>query len=309
MKILCGFSRLVQAGFAVPALCLLLLAGCAGSETRHEPSFQRGLIWRVDGAGEKPSYLFGTFHSPDARLRALPPAVLSAFDAAEIVAFELDESRLDEAELAKSVQLPPGRRLEDILGPTLFRRAADMVAPMGVPAEGLQRLKPWALLSLFLAPAGEALRPAADGQALDYWLQAEARRRGKTVYGLETAAEQIAIFEEMTEADQVAMVTQIVNRGPEMKEKIDRMLDAYLAGDETTLMAEAHGRMSAADAAMATRLYQRAIRDRNRVMVERMLPLMAQDATFVAVGAAHLPGAEGIVRLLQREGFAVTRLD
>ena len=298
-------------GGLLVVLCLQLglPAACAAFETRQEGAYERGLIWRVDGAGEMPSYVFGTLHAADARLRDLPPAVRTAFDAAGIAAFELDDSRLDQAELMEAILLPPGRRLEDILGPTLFQRAAAIVAPPGIFAEGLQNLKPWALITVLTTVPRETLQPSVDGQRLDSWLQAEARRRGKTVYGLETAAEQIAVFEEMTEADQIAMVADLVNHHHETQARLGRELDAYLAGDDTALMAEQYNGSRSTDETVAIRFFQRAIVSRNHVMVERMLPLLARDATFVAVGASHLLGEQGILRLLELRGFTVTRLE
>jgi hypothetical protein len=43
-------------------------------------------------------------------------------------------------------------------------------------------------------------------------------------------------------------------------------------------------------------------------MVERLRPRLAEGGAFVAVGALHLPGEEGILRLLERQGYRVTRL-
>ncbi|MGE5765707.1 MAG: TraB/GumN family protein [Bacteroidota bacterium] len=50
------------------------------------------------------------------------------------------------------------------------------------------------------------------------------------------------------------------------------------------------------------------LNDRNRLMVERMMPLMQRGSTFVGVGAGHLAGEEGILRLLEQRGYTVTRL-
>src|SRR3546814_11655495 len=87
--------------------------------------------------------------------------------------------------------LPPGRQLEDILGTPLFRRTLDALAPLGVPAAALQGFKPWALSIFLVFPPLEVARLARGEPAYDTWLQAEGRRRGKTLMALETYEEQI----------------------------------------------------------------------------------------------------------------------
>jgi uncharacterized protein YbaP (TraB family) len=48
---------------------------------------------------------------------------------------------------------------------------------------------------------------------------------------------------------------------------------------------------------------------RNRHMAKRILDLADFRAMFVATGAWHLHGEEGIVNLLAREGYSVTVLE
>ena len=43
-------------------------------------------------------------------------------------------------------------------------------------------------------------------------------------------------------------------------------------------------------------------------MVERMAARLSEGKAFIAVGALHLPGDEGILNLLQRDGYRITRL-
>src|SRR3546814_15133245 len=93
--------------------------------------------------------------------------------------------------------------LEDILGPALFRRTAEAAAPLGLATETLQRLKPWALGLAFTLPPLERVRAAKGEPAYDAWLQAEGRRRGKTLQALETYDEQNEVFDGLREAEQV----------------------------------------------------------------------------------------------------------
>jgi uncharacterized protein YbaP (TraB family) len=63
--------------------------------------------------------------------------------------------------------------------------------------------------------------------------------------------------------------------------------------------------MPIGDQRLADDLQRRLIRDRNRLMAERMQPYLEQGRAFVAVGALHLPGADGLLQLLQQRGYAL----
>lgn len=296
-------SLLRRALPAVLAAMLLWLAPAAAAEL----PYGQGLLWRVEKEGGPVSYVLGTFHSTDARLRALPPEIDEALDRSRLAAFELLDSPAGAEKMSAAMQLPPDRRLGDILGPDLFRRTLDAVAPLGVPVEALQRLKPWALSIFLIAPPMELVRLAQGEPAFDNWLQAEARRRGKAVAALETHEEQIEVFDGMSEAEQVAMVTDMLSDHARIATQYNRMFRSYLKGDTGMLMEEANDVSGVSDRAAAERFKQRLIDDRNRIMAARILPLLRDGGAFVAIGAAHLPGEEGVLARLEGRGYRVTR--
>ena len=60
--------------------------------------------------------------------------------------------------------------------------------------------------------------------------------------------------------------------------------------------------------ALRAKIDKRLLEDRNHRMVERMLPRFDEGGAFIAIGAAHLPGESGVLALLERRGYTVTRL-
>ena len=54
---------------------------------------------------------------------------------------------------------------------------------------------------------------------------------------------------------------------------------------------------------------ERIVRQRNHLMRQRAEPILAEGGAFVAVGAQHLIGAEGLVELFRQDGWTVERLD
>lgn len=62
------------------------------------------------------------------------------------------------------------------------------------------------------------------------------------------------------------------------------------------------------DQRLADEFQQRLVVDRNHRMAERMQPYLQQGKVFIAVGALHLPGEEGLLNLLEQQGYAVRRL-
>ena len=209
--------------------------------------------------------------------------------------------------MSQAMQLPADRQLEDILGPEVFRRTVEAVSSYGMPAEALQRFKPWALSLFLVYPRIEVVRLAQGQPAFDSWLQAEARRRGKEIRALETYEEQIAVFDSMSEAEQVAMVSDMLADYADIDARFNRIFRAYLKGDLTVAMAEANDVSKVSDVAAAERFKQRLIDDRNRVMAQRIEPLLRAGGAFIAVGAAHLPGEGGVLDLLEAQGYRITR--
>lgn len=295
--------------FVLAALLALALGTAAPQARASDAHYGQGLLWRVQKEGGPVSYVLGTFHSTDARLRDLDPAVDQALNQSRLAVFELIDSAAGNAEMAAAMRLPAGRRLEDILGPRLYQRTMEAVAPLGVPEAALQQLKPWGLNVFLIFPPVELARLAQGEPVFDNWLQAEARRRGKTVEALETHEEQIEIFDGMSEAEQAAMVADMVNDYADINGHFNRMFRAYLKGDIGVLMAEANDMSGVASPAAAERLKNRLIDDRNRIMAARIAPLLRDGGAFIAVGAAHLPGAEGVLARLESRGYTVSRVN
>lgn len=288
------------------ALGALLPAGQVAAAS--DVPYGQGLLWRVQKDGGPANHLLGTMHSTDPRLRRLPQEIDQALDRSRVAVFEIVTGQEGDVDMSQALRLPPERRLDDILGTELFARAAEAVADFGVAPAALQRFKPWAL-SFFLArPRIETIRQSQGEAAFDFWLQGEARRRGKTLHGLESYAEQIEVFDGLSEAEQVAMVSDLLNDYDGIEAQFNKMFRAYLKGDIGRLMTIANDHSGVSDTAAAERLTARLIDDRNRTMVERLLPLLEEGRAFVAVGALHLPGEEGILSLLARRGYRVTRV-
>ena len=291
----------------------LLVAAGAQSVTPNaalaaaELPYGQGLLWRVQRDGGPVSHVLGTMHSTDARLRKLPREIDRAIGESRVMAFELLEGQEGAERMGQAMRLPPGRRLEDIIGRELFGRTAQALAPLGMPAEGLQGFKPWALSLFLIFPPIEVVRRAQGEPAYDSWLQAEGRRRGKTLQALESYDEQIEIFDGMSEAEQIAMVTDMLADHANIEAHFNRMFRAYLKGDIAVLMVEANDISGVSDVGTAQRLKARLIDDRNRIMAARIAPLLRDGGVFVAIGAAHLPGEGGVLARLEARGYSITR--
>lgn len=286
-----------------------LLAGCAAPvppPSQAQAGYSASLLWQVEKDGAAPSYLLGTIHSPDPRLHDLRPEVRRALAASETAAFELIFDQVTVERTMQAAVQPEGRRLEDELGPELFERTAAAVRRYGVSPDKLQRMTVLTLVALLSYPPEELRLLALGHPIFDEWLQQEARRRGKTLRALESDEEQTSLFTEMSDAERIAVVSELLKDNAE--DDFRKLTDAYLAGDLDAITADMADLSGVEDVAAAERFRGRLLDDRNEVMVERMIPLMAEGPTFVAVGAGHLGGAAGLLRLLEAQGYTVTRL-
>lgn len=295
-------------------LGLLLLVPLAGQAAECRPvapdkpaavkgqDFDRGLLWKLETPGSAPSYLFGTYHSNDPRITTLPCPVQEAFNRSSSYTMEVIANGAGIVSMAEAMFFSDGKTLKDVLGEPLYRetlRAFGAGAP--AQASGIDNMKPWAVMVALSAPR------AGHGLFLDMALQFDATHRGMPTYGLESMQEQIAIFNGMSLDDQVVLLRDAVQNHALTQDAMEELTRAYLKRDLSALLAigEKH---RPADARVHAAMMERLLVRRNANMAERMRVRLKEGNAFIAVGALHLPGDTGLLRLLSAAGYRVTRV-
>lgn len=249
-----------------------------------------GLLWRIEKDGIAPSHLFGTMHMSDARIVTLPEKARAAFDAAGQVVIETTDILEQNAMAAALVARPDltmfagGRTLADHLSGQERALVADALEARGVPLASVRKMKPWMLISLVAVPACETARQAAGRPVLDVALGREARARG---------------------------LVETLALGERLDDVFETMIALYLEGKTGMIWPFIRAvAPQTQDAQSGYAAFDRAlVRARNATMAERVAPILEAGGAFIAVGALHLPGEEGLVRLLREAGYAVERVD
>jgi uncharacterized protein len=282
---------------------LALPSTAAADALRHG----QGLLWQIVYEAKPVAHIFGTMHSADPDILALPPPVVQAFRAAPSLSVEviLDETAMQR--ISAAMRLPKGQRLQDFVPPDVFSRAAAAAEPLGWQPAHLSRLKPWAV-AMLISISPEDRGRKGGRLPLDLWLMETARSRHKPVYALETLYEQVNVFDAMPTQDQVAHLRAVAMPTAEKRRVLTAMKDAYLRRDIEDIFRMMREDEKPDSRAVREKVDKRLLDDRNRRMVERMLPRFDEGGAFIAVGAAHLPGENGVLALLEQRGYTVTRI-
>ncbi len=283
-------------------LLLALVLCVAAAAVQAGGRFDSGLLWKIESAGVAPSYLFGTMHSDDPRVTQLPTAVQRAFNRADAVTLEVELDPQALQSLATALMLAEGSSLESLVGPGLYRRAVQALGKQGVPDVLVAGMKPWAVAVTLMTP------PNQGGEVLDQVLYQQAKRSGKHVSGLESVGEQLALFDELPLDVQIALLKDTLDKLSDIPQMLTDLQAAYLDRDLKRLMEINESAMQESDPEMAQDFNRKVIVDRNHRMAERMQKRLQKGNQFIAVGALHLPGSEGLLTLLSGQGYRVTRV-
>src|SRR5690606_10570644 len=276
-----------------------------------------GLLWRIDAEGSATSFLFGTMHVTDPRVVKLPPPAAAAFAEAQTLVIETTEvmdRRAMMAALARQPELmmfPAGESLTDHLTPEERDVVKRALAERGVPLQSVVKMKPWMLVSLVSLPECELQRQETGAKVLDAQLAADAKGADKTIAGLETVGEQFSAMASLPMDLHIQGLVATLSLGEKTDDMIETMIALYLDG-ETGMFQPAlstllqHGREEAADYAT---FQEKMVDMRNETMVRRAAPFLEAGGAFIAVGAMHLPGEAGLIELLRKAGYRVSRAD
>lgn len=278
-----------------------------------------GRFFEIAAEGVAPSHLFGTMHLGDKRLLTLPAPVETAFAASRRLIIETTDI-LDQVKMAAALFADPslttlaaGKTLGDYLAPQERDALGAMLSAKGIPLQAVERLQPWFLASGLMLP--DCLKPAPGTipLVLDTALAERAGRAGKPVEGLETAAEQLQTMAAIPIEEQVEGLVALTAAEDRLGDVFETMIVLYLDEQIATILPAIEaavpegGKLVGAGEGYGS-FEEKVITERNRRMADRLEPSLRRGGSFVAVGALHLPGDEGLVELLRQRGYQVTRV-
>ncbi|BCH22238.1 MULTISPECIES: TraB/GumN family protein [unclassified Mesorhizobium] len=274
----------------------------------------KGLLWKLEKEGRAPSFLFGTMHMTDPRVTSLPPAAQRAFDASQTVVIETTDV-VDPARMMAAVMKKPeltmftdDTTLPSLLSPEDAAVVDAALAKRGIPLASVIKMKPWILATMAVLPACETARKAAGAPVLDVKLAKDAEASGKKLEGLETATEQLEAMASLPMDFHLEGLVETLKLGDRMDDIVETMITLYLRGDMGMYWPLFRAALpdAAGDEAGYAAFEEAMITERNKTMAGKAEPLLAAGNAFIAVGALHLPGPDGLVELFRKAGYTVS---
>lgn len=243
-------------------------------------------------------YLLGTIHVGHEGMYPLDPKIEEAFRASDTLVVELDIHAIDPVQVQQKMMYTPPASLRDALSEEVYEQLTTyFVENYGIPASVISQMKPGlAVITLVMLKMQEF---GYDPQwGVDTYLLNT--RRDQNLVALETLDFQISLFEALGEE----VIAKELDKLDDMEDMFNRMVAAWESGDMDTLeeiITEGFDDAS-------EELYELMFTKRNHAMTEKIQELIEEPGTyFVAVGAGHMIGDDGIVALLS-ETMPVTQV-
>jgi uncharacterized protein YbaP (TraB family) len=275
-----------------------------------------GLLWRIEKPGVAPSYLYGTMHTTDESALELAQRAARHITGAKIVATELggpidpiEKANISAATLAKALDRDHDT-FEGVVAPKDRERIEKFLAGQGYPNEFAHHLKLWLLAMVTALPSCEMEREAQDLPEVDQFLAQTAKDAGVKVIGLETPQEQLDVVATMR-PEVAATLLALAAREPGMNGDLyATMLRLYRESRPVEILplSDAVGGLSEAERTAEDEFMRVLLVGRNAVMAQRAAPLLATGGAFIAVGALHLSGKDGLVERFRADGYTVTKV-
>lgn len=260
--------------------------------------YSNALLWRVSKSNMPTSHIYGTIHVSDPDVTTLPDEVSTVLLDADVFTMEAlpdDEQLLKFSEM---MFFNDGTTLRDFLDEKLFERTAEILSDHQFTTEMVLFLKPWAAFLIMNYPPD-------DGLPLDFQLLNTAQENGARITALETLEEQGQIFGGMALESQLRLLLDSVCHYEVIEEDFEVMKSYYLDRNLNDLYVYSN-QYTIANEKLYKDLVKRLLSDRNHTMVERMQDILKDGNAFIAIGAMHLPGPEGVLALLASKGFTIT---
>ena len=263
------------------------------------------VVWHLSDA-DSDIYILRTVHVLPPELEWQSAEIVAAFESADTIWFEAPvadpAAQMETAQLIYQYGLnEPGNPLSGQISGKSQQLLAEIVSRFGIVASDLDAMRPWmAAMALNLAfIRSQGYEPESG---VDFVLWQEANGTGKDIAYFETLEEQVRLLADLPPEIEAAFLEQTLMDFSSTGDELDELVAAWHAGDIATIDEFMNG--EARDA--APEVHEVLLVERNRSWIETIKETIAGSGThFIAVGAGHVAGPEGLVELLRADGFEV----
>jgi uncharacterized protein YbaP (TraB family) len=294
------YRRSIGVGFRL--LLLAAVLALVGESRAQEKSF----LWQLQS--DKGSiYILGSIHLLKRENYPLNPTIEEAFDNTKKLVLEIDLKSADSGTvqrltLEKGLHRD-GKTLQQNVSDETYSLAAKRAQELGIDIRALSPLKPW-VVALTMTSVQLQKLGFDPNSGVDRYFERRATKAGKPVTGLETAAFQIGLMDQLSASDQESMLRQSLKEMDLLDKGLDQIVRSWAAGDVPALEDLLLNAMREYPA-----VHQKIIVDRNRRWLPEIERMIEQgESTLVVVGAAHLVGKEGVIELLKARGYTLEQM-
>ncbi len=283
------------------AVCLLygLLIGAVAADTS---------VWKITKNGNT-VYLGGTIHVLTASDYPLPAAFRQAYSRSSIIYFEVDLNELAGSSffemLGRASSYPLGESLRDKLTEETWLQLDDFLADRGLSASAVSHLRPGAIMSTLLALELTRLGVSADG--VDHYYHQQSTADKKEIRAFETAQQQVQLITGLGAGDEEAFIQYLIEDLDGLSVTFEKMREAWLHGDNSLLASVSRLEELKTEDPLT---YGALLTNRNTAWLPEIEQMFnSEEVELVLVGALHLAGEDGLLKLLSDRGYRVMQME
>lgn len=270
----------------------------------QKTDIENSVFWEIRGKDlSQPSYLFGTFHLMGSRYIDSLTHVMDKFNSGRTIVGELLLDSTMTMKMMAAARLQE-TTLDRLLSSEHFQQTAVWLKELsGYDLKMFNSMNPMTIQIFLMTMLQQKYFPLdlAHDTPMDMYFQNRAKNEGKKLVGLETFEVQVnALYHQFTPQRQAEMLVEFVHEKEKAKAELLIMNKYYREGNLTKL-----------EELLSAQTYSKSeaevmLDNRNKKWMEQLPGLMKEQQTFVAVGALHLAGENGLISLFRKAGYSVT---
>lgn len=268
--------------------------------------------------GDDTALVVGTIHIPDPRLEGIATGVRPYLEQADLLILEAtseDEAGMQvlAAEKPEMFFITEGPTLIDLLSEDEWQRVTERLGALGIPAFLAAKFQPWYLSMAIAIPPCAMLSLQSGEQGLDRQLEVIANGMGLPITALDNTEQLLRIFadepmEKQLDGLRITLETQDAGDAA-----TSTLIEGYFAGKVRETWEFARIQLERAGVENSEEMFdevnQELLINRNMNWEEQFPGLITGKDVVIAVGGAHLSGETGVLRALERAGYAVSPLE